>query len=85
MASLLQIHYADIRVVSVWPIDRRQLSRDLEETGTLAVEFEVFQGTLKTEDDIENEDPGFFDRVTSAFESTMSTVVEFMGTPVLNA
>ena len=45
MASILEIHYADIRVVSIWeiqPSNRRNL-RDLEESGTLAIEFEVFQ------------------------------------------
>ena len=86
MASLLEIHYADIRVVSIWPVTRRRELRDLEEgTGTLAIEFEVYQGELTTAEEIENEDPSFFDKVLDTFSTAMSTIVTFMETPVLNA
>jgi len=40
---------------------------------------------LETAEEIENEDPSFFDKVASRFESVFETVVDFMDTPVLNA
>jgi hypothetical protein len=84
MASLLEIHYADIRVVSIWETRRRFL-QDLDGTNTLAVEFEVYQGELTSEEEIEKEDPSFLENVAVKFESAMSTITEFMSTPVLNA
>jgi hypothetical protein len=69
MASLLRIHFADIRVASVY-------------TGSTVVEFEVVSDE-PFED--EEEEQSWLDGVAATFEETMSTITEFMGTPVLNA
>ena len=70
MASLLEIHFADIRVVSIYQ-------------GSTVVEFEVTRGELDNDED--EDDEGFFARIGSKFESVVEEIVDFMDTPVLNA
>lgn len=82
MASLLGIHYADVRVTTAYTgSGRRQLD---EGVGSLVVEFEVWSGEYPARDQKE-EQKSFGEEVEAKFISLMSGLTEFMNTPVLNA
>ena len=82
MASLLGIHYADVRVTTAYTgSGRRQLD---EGVGSLVVEFEVWSAEYH-ERDKQEEQKSFGEEVEAKFISLMSGLTEFMNTPVLNA
>lgn len=90
MASLLEVHYADIRVVAAYSGSdvnhghRRELQSALDDLGTLIVEFEVWNGELEEDHELE-EQKKFGKEVEETFISLMTTITEFMDSPVLNA
>lgn len=85
MASILQIHFSDLRVVSVYTKEwSRRMLQEEEET-TLVVEFEVSFPSDESRAEEYADEETFFEEVEGTFVDVMSTLTEFMGRPVLGA
>lgn len=80
MASLLDIHFADIKIVTAYQLGA---SRRMLQSGIvgLIVEFEILKADAKNDD----EQRDFLAIVEQRFSQKMNSIEEFMGTPILNA